>query len=67
MLSAPPWALRIGWGVPEGIPEDPRDPVPSLPALGRGGGGRQGTNWELDTKDRPARARGNPSPHSGGR
>ena len=37
--SAPPWAPRNGWGDPEGILEDLRDPPsPSLPSDTRGGG-----------------------------
>lgn len=35
--SAPPWALRIGLGAPEGILEDRRDPAPPLPVLGHAG------------------------------
>lgn len=37
--SAPPWALKTGWGSPEGIPRGSKDLVPPLPASGVQAGG----------------------------
>lgn len=64
--SAPPWALRIGWGAPEGILEDRRDPAPPLPVLGHAGeAAGNGLTWSC-TRRTGRRCRGEPSPRSSG-